>query len=114
MQNQKSQISRETIHQQLVNLEEDDRWEQLHRFSKEIYLKGGQLLEFKLTTRLSFLTNKPIHALDLPPGTLIVAILRGDELLIPKGDYVLHLGDSIFLLGHLRTIDQIKAWNSQP
>ena len=104
------QTSQQSIHKQLAELEESDRQEQVRGLIREIYIKGGQLVELKLSERLSFLTEKPIRALTLPPDVLIVAITRGNELLIPKGGSLLHLGDSIFLLGYLKAIDQIKAW----
>lgn len=109
------QVSQQSIQKQLGELEEGDRQEQIRGLIGEIYLKGGQFVELKLSPRFSFLTDKPIRALTLPPDTLIVAIIRGDALLIPKGDFFLHLGDSIFLLGHLKAIDQIRAWtNTSP
>jgi len=105
------QISQESIQKQLGELEEGDHQEQIHGLIREIYIKGGQLVVLKLSQRLSFLTVKPIRALTFPPNVLIVAIIRGNELLIPKGDSLLHLGDSIFLLGYLKAIDQImEAW----
>lgn len=104
------QTNQQSIQKQLSKLEEDDHQEQIRGLIREIYIKGGQLIELKLSLRLSFLTEKPIRALTLPPDVLIVAIIRGNDLLIPKGDSLLHLGDSIFLLGHLKAIDQIKGW----
>jgi TrkA-C domain len=104
------QTYRQTIEKQLGDLEEDDRAEDSRLIFKSIYIRGGHLLELKLSSRLSFLAEKPIHTLLLPSDSLIVAILRGDDLLIPRGSSVLHQGDIVFVLGEVKAIEQVKAW----
>lgn len=42
--------------------------------------------------------NKAVRDLNLPAGSLLCAVVRGDEAYIPKGDTVLHKGDRLVLL----------------
>lgn len=42
--------------------------------------------------------NKAIHQLPLPPQTLLVALLRNGDVLIPKGDTVLQSWDKVIVL----------------
>jgi trk system potassium uptake protein TrkA len=46
----------------------------------------------------SSVANKVIHELTLPPNTLLVAMLRGKEVVIPKGDTVLRPADRVIVL----------------
>ncbi len=44
------------------------------------------------------LINHRIEELSLPSQTLFVAVLRGDDVFIPRGDFVLHISDRIVVL----------------
>ena len=46
----------------------------------------------------SILVEKALHELSLPPQTLMVAILRGDSVSIPRGDWVLKAMDKVIVL----------------
>ncbi|MCP4400698.1 MAG: Trk system potassium transporter TrkA [bacterium] len=46
----------------------------------------------------SNLVDKALHELSLPPQTLLVAILRGDDVFIPWGDSVLKAMDKVIVL----------------
>ncbi len=61
---------------------------------------GGavRLLEYRLDPG-SPLVNKPLAALQFPPGSLIVAVRRGDEFFIPRGDTLLMVGDKVVVMG---------------
>ena len=61
---------------------------------------GGEirLLEFKLGSS-SPLVGKPISALDLPYGVVIVAVHHGERTSIPRGRTVLDPGDKVVLMG---------------
>lgn len=56
--------------------------------------------------------GKPIRdiAKDLPPDCILVSVLRGDEVVFPRGDTVLHEGDVVLAL--TRT-DQKKLLEKQ-
>ena len=46
----------------------------------------------------SFVVNKAIHQLSLPPQTLLVALLRKKEVVIPRGDTILQSWDKVIVL----------------
>ncbi len=46
----------------------------------------------------SIVVNKALHQLALPPQTLFVALLRNEEVLIPRGDTILHPWDRVIVL----------------
>jgi len=47
----------------------------------------------------SRMLNKPLSALELPPHTLVSAVVRDGELFVPGGADVLVKGDRIYLIG---------------
>jgi trk system potassium uptake protein TrkA len=61
--------------------------------------------------------NKRIMDFVLPRGTLIVALYRGNELLIPKGDTVLKVDDQVLVLVrkvHVEVLKQILIGEPSP
>jgi trk system potassium uptake protein TrkA len=57
-----------------------------------------RLLEYRLEHG-SPLTEQPLTALDLPNGSLLVAVRRGDAFFIPRGDTRLLAGDKVVVMG---------------
>jgi len=43
------------------------------------------------------LVNIPLKDVNLPPGVLLGAIVRGDEIITPRGNTVVQVGDRIVL-----------------
>jgi trk system potassium uptake protein TrkA len=46
----------------------------------------------------STLAGRSVGELNLPPGVLLISIVRGEELIVPHGATVLHPGDEIIAL----------------
>jgi trk system potassium uptake protein TrkA len=42
--------------------------------------------------------NKEIKDIELPPDSVLVSILRGEEVIVPKGNTVLQIGDDVIAL----------------
>jgi len=42
--------------------------------------------------------NKEVKDIQLPPDSVLVSIVRGEEVIVPKGDTVLNAGDDIIAL----------------
>ena len=42
--------------------------------------------------------NKPVRDVVLPENSVLVSIVRGDNIVVPKGDTVLQKGDDIIAL----------------
>ena len=51
--------------------------------------------------------NKAIKDLQLPPDTVLVSIIRGDKIIIPKGDTVLEARDDIIALTTIENEKQL-------
>ncbi|MFW5730358.1 MAG: Trk system potassium transporter TrkA [Desulfonatronovibrionaceae bacterium] len=54
------------------------------------------------------IAGKSIKDLDLPQGSLVLAILRNQEAIIPSGDTVIRSGDRITLLASRQCIDRLE------
>jgi trk system potassium uptake protein TrkA len=62
-------------------------------------LQGGdvEIIEVELSSHSKVL-NKRIREIDLPEGAILISILRGDEVIIPKGETELKSGDRAIAL----------------
>jgi trk system potassium uptake protein TrkA len=79
----------------------------------EIYsltrIPGAQKVHFFADDQLALIRAKPSSKVDIygqplkglkgPPGWIVGGIQRNEELLIPRGDSVLHRGDRIYAIG---------------
>ena len=65
----------------------------------ETFEKGAvRLLEYRLEAG-SPLTEQPLTRLNLPHGSLLVAVRRGETFFIPRGDTRLTAGDKVVVMG---------------
>ena len=64
----------------------------------------ARLLEYKITEK-SVLVNQMVKNCGFPKDTLIVGITRGEELLIPNGETVLHQDDKAIFMGLSHSLD---------
>ena len=79
------------------------------------FIRGGRLLSLVLLLNEqaevieviaqpeSRIVGRPLHSSGLPKGVIIGAIIRGDQIVIPKGGDVIQAGDRlvVFALGHV-------------
>jgi len=62
-------------------------------------LEGGQAEVVELTASPKCrAVNKPLHRMNLPRGSLLAAIVHGDDVIIPRGKDVVHPGDRVILM----------------
>ncbi|MGC8472891.1 MAG: TrkA C-terminal domain-containing protein [Candidatus Dormibacteria bacterium] len=54
------------------------------------------------------LVGRPLRELDLPPGCIVVTVLRGDDLTFATGATVLQVGDVVSALAAPRQGDRIR------
>jgi len=66
-----------------------------------------ELVQMELTSSCRML-KKPLARLELPPNTLIAAVVRDGELSVPGGADVLRAEDRIYLLGRRENIEQAE------
>ena len=58
----------------------------------------------------SSLDGKRLMELKFPPNTLILAIRRNDEMIVPHGTTKLITGDHLTVLGDINTLPEIEDW----
>jgi len=62
-------------------------------------LEDGQAEVVEITASpKSRAVNKPLHRMNLPRGSLLAAIVRGDDVIIPHGKDVVQPGDRVILM----------------
>jgi trk system potassium uptake protein len=57
--------------------------------------KGISLVEIDLLNDHCWACNKKVHELNLLEGCVLVAIVRGDRVIVPKGDTMIETGDRV-------------------
>lgn len=60
----------------------------------------AEVYELKLGDGATSLVGRPLRDLNLPPGTLIAAVQRGDDVFVPGANDELSLGDTLILIGN--------------
>lgn len=53
------------------------------------------------------LAGKRLRDLGLPPHVLVLSIHRGDAFIVPRGNTILHLGDTLTLLGNVEDLETV-------
>ena len=66
-----------------------------------------QFLEMTLPEN-SKVIGKTIAELSIPRTAVLVSIQHGDEIIIPRGDTMMHVGDVVTTLCERDTIDAVK------
>ena len=54
------------------------------------------------------LVGAPLREIDLPPGMLVGAVSRGEEVIIPRGDTVIQAHDRIVMFTDAETVKQVE------
>ncbi len=67
----------------------------------------AEVVEF-IALETSEITGKPLKKIKFPKGTIIGAILRNEEVVIPTGETVIHPGDHVILVTLRSAIPQIE------
>ena len=74
----------------------------------EVFAEGAiRLLEYRLDPG-SALAGQRIADLHLPHGSLIVAVRRGDQFFIPRGDSTLSAGDKAVVMGTPEALQVVR------
>ncbi len=66
-----------------------------------------EILEFKVGGS-NPLVGEELKAVKFPKQTLIACILRGEEVIIPRGTDALQAGDSVIVIAHARSLEAIQ------
>lgn len=73
-------------------------------------LKKGQLalVEIDLAEDRCVVCNKQVADLGLPDSTVLVAVMRGDQVIVPKGSTVLDSGDRVIAVTALEHEEELR------
>jgi trk system potassium uptake protein TrkA len=73
-------------------------------------LRRGQysLVENRVDPR-AVAAGKPLRDIDLPHECVLAAIIRGGELIIPRGETVLQPDDEVLALVHISQLDRLAS-----
>jgi Trk K+ transport system NAD-binding subunit len=53
------------------------------------------------------LTGRPLREVELPQGALVVLIRRNGDVIYPRGETVLQIGDKLTLMGPLEGVREL-------
>ncbi len=59
--------------------------------------------------KTSAIVDTPLHALNFPPQSVVGAIIRGDRVIIPKGDSVIVPGDHVLMVAHTDSVPEVEG-----
>ena len=69
-----------------------------------------QLVEFDVTAKADqVLLGVPLREAQIPPDSRVAAIIRGDQVVIPRGDETIQTGDRIVVIGSPQAA---QAWSA--
>lgn len=68
--------------------------------------KRAEMLEYRVTKRCK-IVNIPLKNAKLPENTIIAYIMREGEIILPKGNSVLQIGDKVFLFTLTFSINEL-------
>ena len=66
----------------------------------------AEIIEY-IVDHESILTQKPLRQLPFPKNALIAGVIRGEESLIPNGDFKMQVGDKVIALGITNTLQKL-------
>ncbi|MHC4836843.1 MAG: Trk system potassium transporter TrkA [Planctomycetota bacterium] len=67
----------------------------------------AEALEFEAITDCRVI-GKPLRAVKLPPNSLIAAVLRGGDVLVPRGDTVIEAGDHVIAVALRAAVEGVE------
>ncbi len=72
---------------------------------------GGmvKMIEFKVNDG-NVLVNKPLKKIQFPQCSMISAIFRDNEVIIPGGDDIIRSSDRVVMIGKEEAIQEIRKW----
>jgi trk system potassium uptake protein TrkA len=84
-------------------------------FVRLLTFEGGKakLAEVKLAEGSQAL-DREIVELHFPRDSTVVAVIRGDRVVVPRGDTVLRLGDEVLVLVTQESEDEVRALLTSP
>jgi trk system potassium uptake protein TrkA len=74
----------------------------------ESFAAGKVLVKQLKINRDCKFARKRLMDISLPEGTLVAGVLRGDDMIVPRGDDELQVGDSAYLIGKTESMERIE------
>ncbi len=67
----------------------------------------GEVIEAQVMAT-SPIAGRRLRDISFPPGSLVGAILRGERLIMPKGDVTVEIGDSLVIFATFQAVRQVE------
>jgi len=74
----------------------------------ESFAAGKVLVKQLKIGRDNKFARKKLKDINLPEGTLVAGVLRGDDMIVPRGDDELQVGDSAYVIGKTESMERIE------
>ena len=74
----------------------------------ESFAAGKVLVKQLKIGRDNKFARKKLKDISLPEGTLVAGVLRGDDMIVPRGDDELQIGDSAYVIGKTESMERIE------
>lgn len=77
---------------------------------KEVLLRDERFLSLYVdrSAKTAVLIGRPLRSVDIPDGTLVALIRRGEETIIPKGNTIFRHGDRLTIIGEPDSIKELQ------
>ena len=72
-------------------------------------VEHGEARVFELTVSPTF-TPRPLRTMGTAEDTIVAAILRGDQVIVPRGDDLVHPGDRIVIFCTREAADRVREY----
>ena len=73
-------------------------------------LSGGKVEVTELSVAAgSRVEDQPLNKLKLPPNTLVLYVIQGDQYIIPDGEFKFHSGDHVIVITTKESVSKIHA-----
>ncbi len=76
--------------------------------SLESFAAGKVIVKQLKVGRDCKLARRELKDVNLPEGTLVACLLRGEDMIIPRGDDALQVGDSTYVIGKAESMAHIE------
>lgn len=74
----------------------------------ESFAAGKVLVKQLRIDKACKFARKKLKDISLPEGTLVAGVLRGDKMIVPRGDDELQIGDSAYIIGKTESMERIE------
>jgi len=69
----------------------------------------AEIIEYTASDK-SKITGKPLNKVKFPKGSLINMVVRGEETIIPRGDFIIYEGDRVVIFAMASAVSEVEKF----